>query len=128
MSGNMITGVARERGAASLLARVVGHDGLTIQQGHLSAIAYEVWDIEVTPPAKVVSQTEVDIANAIFDTLQNDGVWSADQTGYNLRIDLSAASFPDAHVYRVDVRLTPIVGETFFVPFEVQAGKTYFAD
>ena len=121
----VISATVFERSGCTLLARVTGHDGAPIVRSALSAGQYEVWDVSARPASRVAGPTTLDLAATVFDRLQLDRRWSADAVGYNLRLPLSPAALPADRVYRVEVKLTPVVGEPFRVLFELRAVKVY---
>lgn len=125
MSNTLVKGVVFERSGASVLGRIVGHDGQRITRASVSAMQYEVWDVEASPAARVAGPTTLVINSVVFDALQLDARWTLDAVGYNFRLDLPASAFPDAKVYRIEVRLTPLAGQVFRFAFEVDTVDLY---
>jgi len=125
-----IQGVVYKGGSCTLLARVVGPDAQPIVQGDIASAAYTVYLLDDADPDQ---QTPVDghedeslaVADCIYDDLQNDDLWDADETGYNFRhtLDVSSDSaFATAgRRYRVVVTLTPTVGQVILLRFRVRA-------
>lgn len=139
-------GEALEGSPVTCRARILGANGTAIVQADIDTIEYEVW--RVAPPAvrglsssqwlptetptEVTSTpVEVDPVDVIFDTLQE---WSVDATGFNFKLTIPAsdlpvialANAPKGQYARIDVLLTPTVGEPFRVAFEVGLKFTYY--
>jgi hypothetical protein len=74
---------------------------------------------------RVVGPTSVVVNDVIFDALQTDSRWTRDAIGYNFRLDLPGAAFSDSRIYRVEIRLTPVGGESFRIAYELEAVATY---
>ena len=125
-----IQGVVYKGGSCTLLARVVGKDAQPIVQADIASAAYTVYLLDDADPDQ---QTPVDdhedvslvVADCIFNELENDDLWDADETGYNFRhtLDVSSDSaFATAgRRYRVVVTLTPTVGQVILLRFRVRA-------
>jgi len=125
-----IQGTVFKNGSAILLARVVGADGAAVTRDALAAIHYTVYLLDDQDPDQ---QTPLDghiavslsVAEAIYDTLQTDAVWTRDAIGYNFKhiLDVSAhQAFPTAgRSYRIVYELTPTSGQVILVRFRVHA-------
>ena len=125
-----IVGTVFKNGSATLLARVVGADGTPVTQADIASAEYGVYLLEHDDPdaAAVVSGHDgvsLDVSSLIFDSLQTDGVWDVDQTGYNFKqvLDVSAnqAFTVAGRTYRIVFELTPASGQTILVRFRVHA-------
>ncbi|MEM9353744.1 MAG: hypothetical protein AAGA92_12085 [Planctomycetota bacterium] len=113
-------GTVYNKGTAVLMARVVNASGQNLIRAHVSSISYSVFELSThgqDPQSPVTGHENVSLnANdCVFDTLQNDGSWSVDSTGYNFRheIDVSAAeafTSPGA-TYLVRYEVTPVQGQ-----------------
>jgi hypothetical protein len=94
-----------EDSVAYVMARVVGEDGSNITQASINAIACEVLKKD---DGTTVATPSITVSDVVFDTLQTDGRWTEDATGYNFRHALVVASFPDPDTtYRVQYVFTP---------------------
>jgi len=106
---------AVQLGGALLLARVVGWDGDLVTQASLSALTYEVFDLE---NGQSVANDTLTISEVIFDEAQSGGNWPYDD-GYNFKFMLPATCLPNgAHRYMVEVWADPVSGEDFRIPPE----------
>lgn len=112
-----------EDGGAFLMGRILGNDGAYLTQATTSSITYLVHDI--TAEADITSGS-LTISSVIFDTLQTDGRWTEDTTGYNFGHAAQASWFatPD-HTYRVEYKFSPTSGQVFWVVFELIASALY---
>lgn len=112
-----------EDGGAFLAARILGNNGAYLTQATTSSITYLIYD--VTAGAEITSGS-LTISSVIFDTLQTDGRWTEDTTGYNFGYAAAASAFatPD-HTYRVEFKITPTSGQVFFVVFELITSALY---
>ncbi len=125
-----IQGTVFKNGSAILLARVVGADGEAITRNTLAAIRYTASLLDDQDPDQ---QTPLDghvaislsVAEAIYDTVQTDAIWTRDSIGYNFKhvLDVSAhEAFPTAgRSYRIVHELTPTSGQVILVRFRVHA-------
>ncbi len=112
-----------EDGGAFLAARVLGNNGNYITQSAISSITYLVYDI--TAGAEVATGS-LTVSSVVFDSLQTDGRWTEDDTGYNFGVAVSASWFSIAdHTYRVEYKFTPSSGQVFWVVFELPASAIY---
>jgi hypothetical protein len=125
-----IHGTVFKNGSATLLARVVGADGVAITQATLSEAKYTVYELDehdpdIATPIDGHDEVPVVIADTIFDALQQDALWDVDDTGYNFKHVLDVSSdqaFATAGTaYRVVVELTPTAGQVILVRFRVHA-------
>ena len=105
------------------MGRVLGNDGAYLTQAVTSSITYLIHDI--TAGADIASGS-LTVSSVIFDTLQTDGRWTEDDTGYNFGHAVQAAWFatPD-HTYRVEYKFTPSSGQVFWVVFELMTSAIY---
>lgn len=117
-----IKGTCWEDGGCSLMARVVGPTSAAITQAAVSSITCAVFDLDGDSPSSAVATPSIVVASTVFDTLQTDGRWSVDSTGYNFRYDAAASIFATGgHRYRFEFRFTPASGQVYWVVFEVTA-------
>lgn len=98
-----------EDSSVTIMARVRGEDGAYIAQASINAIQRKIFDTAV--PGTEVDSTALTVPNAVFDTLQTDGRWSVDDTGYNFldRIPAGLLTTPNRR-YRVQYVFTPTAG------------------
>ena len=125
-----VEGIVFKNSSVILLARIVGEDGLPIDQSSIDSIAYSVYQLDETDPDSLAPVTghsgvSIPVANTIYDTLQQDELWSVDTEGYNLRHVMDVSSnqvFPIAGVqYQVRFDLTPTVGQVIVARFKLKA-------
>jgi hypothetical protein len=120
--------IAHRNGSLLLLARIVNWDNAAIQQADVASISYTVRlideDDEYT--TTVVSGHDgvaIAVADAIYDTLQTDSVWSVDSTGYNFKHQLDVSSnqafATRGRAYFVDVAITPVSGQVIRATWRV---------
>jgi hypothetical protein len=89
-------------------------------QSAISAIERKIFDRTSATPGTALSTTAVVVADSVFDTLQTDGRWTEDSTGYNFRDTIPAASLASgSSQYRVEYKVTTTSGSIFFLVFEV---------
>ncbi len=125
-----IPGVVFANASATLLARMVGHDGQPLVPAAVSAIRYSVYILGPGDPylrTPVAGHQEVTLAPAqvLFASLQQDLLWDVDEEGYNFRhaVDVSqqpAFPTPGRH-YLVEYRLTPVTGQEIVARFRLWA-------
>ena len=82
------------------LARIEGTDGVDILQADLAAI-YIVVKIDGVQTYSNGAAT-LTIASVIFDTLQNDGRWKEDTTGFNFEHTVPKEAFTSIGTCRVE--------------------------
>lgn len=106
-----------QNSAVELLARVIGQDGSPITAADVSTITCTIYDTTTGSSTGNVSLTTTDV---VYDTLQLDARWTADQIGYNLAIGLDGNNFPTGGtVYRVECTVTPNDGSTYKLLWEL---------
>ena len=83
---NEITGIVYEDSTFSLMSRFTV-DGANATQSDCSSITMKAWDVDDydTP----VLDATLTVSAVVYDTLQTDGRWSVDATGYNFRYDVA---------------------------------------
>jgi hypothetical protein len=129
----VITGSARARSGATLMARIRGNNGLPLTQASVASIALTVTD---TTTGIATFAGPLAVAASVFNSLQqSDPRWTRDSAdypgadgswGYNFSCVVPAAALPNAVRYQTDVVITPVAGEPFrvvwsFVPVRVYA-------
>lgn len=114
------------------VARVTRSSGAQLLQGSIGAdsvapISYYIYDVtdgSVAATANYAYNTSTGLtadtslakASVVFDTLQTDGYWTGDTTGYNFRHKIDGANFPEGGrryriEYKIDTDLTGGVSE-----------------
>jgi len=123
-----IYGTAFKHGSLTLLARVVGKDGANIVQADIASAKYSAYlldDQDADGRTAVTGHTEVGltVAEVIFNTLQNDALWTVDEIGYNFRhvLDVSAnQAFAIAgRRFLLEFELTPGSGQVILIRFRI---------
>ena len=81
-----ITGIVYEDSTFSVMSRFTV-DGANATQSDCSSITMKAWDVDDydTP----VLDATLTVSAVVYDTLQTDGRWSVDATGYNFRYDVA---------------------------------------
>lgn len=107
-ANEVVADVIWEGTTPTFMARWQGSTGGSLKQANVSAIAFQVHDLDVSSTAAVVaSSTGLTVASVIFDTLQTDNRWSKDATGYNFRHTLGSTVFSvGGHTYQTEFKLT----------------------
>ena len=123
-----IYGTGFKNGSIMLLARVVGDDAQRIVQADVASAKYTVYlldDQDADERTAVSGHADVSLTvnEVLFNTLQTDDVWTADESGYNFRyvLDVSAnqAFAVAGRRYLVQFSLTPASGQVILVRFRV---------
>jgi hypothetical protein len=127
-SASDIHATAFKNATITLLARIVGQSGANVRRADIASLTYSVYlldDDNADARTAVVGHDAAALAPAdvLFDVLQTDALWTADDAGYNFRhvLDVSAhAAFPTAgRRYLVEYRLTPAAGQVIVARFRV---------
>jgi hypothetical protein len=116
------------------LARVDYFTGSLITQATTASIKYTIYDLGINAgdaPAPVSGHEDEVLTkgDVVFDSLQTDGRWTEDTTGYNFAFQPPASPDPpfpatgtaDKNQYDVRVWFTPTSGEVVEVRFRVKA-------
>ena len=110
MSCETVTGCVAEDSTFAVMLRLQV-DGVTATQSVLSSITWKAWDEQNT--GTVHASGTLTVSSVVFDTLQTDGRWSADATGYNFRHDITQATFTDPGRYLIEYAVTMTGGNSF---------------
>lgn len=110
MSCETVTGCVAEDSTFAVMLRLQV-DGVNATQSVLSAITWKAWDEQNT--GTVHASGTLTVSSVVFDTLQTDGRWSADATGYNFRHDITQATFTDPGRYLIEYAVTMTGGNSF---------------
>lgn len=123
-----IHGTAFKNGSVTLLARIVGADGVNVIGSDINTIKYSVYLLDDQNPDNriaVADHTNVSlaVANVVFNSLQTDAMWTVDTTGYNFRHVLDVSTHQAFTVagrrYLIEYQLTPAVGQMILVRFRI---------
>ena len=97
-----------------LMARVLGYSGETATAATFSAVSYAVTDLTT---GTVIGSGPLSPGVVIFDSLQTqDRAWTKDEDGYNFAWVVPGALLQNGgDRYQIDVRFTPVSGESFVV-------------
>jgi hypothetical protein len=127
-TANDIYATAFKNATVTLLARIVGNDCANVRRADIASLTYSVYlldddDADARNAVTGHAAAALTPADVLFDVLQTDALWTADDAGYNFRhlLDVSAhAAFPTAgRRYLVEYRLTPAAGQVIVVRFRV---------
>ena len=110
MSCETVTGCVAEDSTFAVMLRLQV-DGVNATQSVLSAITWKAWDEQNT--GTVHASGALTVSSVVFDTLQTDGRWTADSTGYNFRHDITQATFTDPGRYVIEYTVTMTGGNSF---------------
>lgn len=121
-------GVAEDNPIA-LMDRVKNINGALITQASVSSLSYKVYaclseDEVVDGSGEQVGTTTTltPVSDYVFDTLQTAAPWDADETGYNLRIDLPGTARPAPGWHRVEITITPTSGSAYTLRWGIKTG------
>jgi len=110
MSCETVTGCVAEDSTFAVMLRLQV-DGVSATQSVLSSITWKAWDEQNT--GTVHASGTLTVSSVVFDTLQTDGRWSADATGYNFRHDITQATFTTPGRYLIEYTVTMTGGNSF---------------
>lgn len=99
-----------------LMARVKNVEAELLTQASVTSIAFTISEVQVASGVETVTEVEADTLNktdVIFDTLQTDDSWHADEEGYNLAwVPTTGQLPPGGSRYRYSLLITPTSGPT----------------
>lgn len=93
------------------LARVVGENGLPLEQADIESVAVFVYDGSVTGSTAIYSDAAIDPTTVISDSLIRDRRWTLPDDGYNFSHYLDAATVfatedeVGGHTYQIEYRI-----------------------
>lgn len=100
------------------LARIQ-RNGSNVTQAALTSITRYIYDLDGGAPSTPIATDSLTIAATIFDSLQTDGRWTKDGTGYNFRDVIDGSNFDTpSHRYRVEYVFVGSGGEKFVLVYE----------
>lgn len=112
-STDIVTAVVWEDNDVTCLARVQ-LAGVNATQAVFASIKRNIYDIDSATPTTNLDGSTLTIASVVFDTLQTDGRWTEDETGYNFRTTVAGSIFTTAnHRYRIECEAVGASGEKF---------------
>jgi len=113
----IITGTVAEDSSFSVLARVDAN-GTDITQAATSSITYSAWD--KADSSTTVASGTLTVSSVVYDTLQTDGRWSADATGYNFKHDIGATVLTSGgKTYRFEYKVTMTDGGVSHLIYDI---------
>lgn len=80
-------------------------------QSDIVAISFKIWDNSNVE----VSSGDLVVPAVVFDTLQTDGRWKNDSTGYNFRHDNDHTVLTEAGTYRIEYRVVMATANNFIL-------------
>lgn len=123
---SFVAGPVFQNGDASFLARVE-IDGVVAQKSDIATITCNVYDLKGDTPTTPVLTPTLTVAATMFDTLQTDGRWTRDTSGYNFRHAMPNTAFTHArHEYDVVYQFTSSTSKVAFAKFRVTAEGTSY--
>ena len=106
------TQIVYEDSAFSILARV-NANGSNVTQADVSAIEYQIFPTNSTTAH--TTATPLTVSSVVHDTLQSDGRWTRDVTGYNWKHEVANSVLVDpTKDYQFEYKVTMADGSIFF--------------
>ena len=106
------TQIVYEDSAFSILARV-NANGSNVTQADVSAIEYQIFPTNSTTAH--TTATSLIVSSIVYDTLQTDGRWTSDVTGYNWKHEVANSVLVDpTKDYQFEYKVTMADGSIFF--------------
>lgn len=102
--------VVNEDSSFSIMGRVYVAGQLWTQSDVVS-ITYKIWDSSNVE----VSSGSLAVSAVVFDTLQTDGRWKNDSTGYNFRHDNDHTVLTAADTYRIEYHVVMATENNFIL-------------
>jgi hypothetical protein len=107
------SGTVPEDTAFTVLARIVVDGATTGAQTAMDSVTWAAYN-DADLGTEVASGALV-VGTVLYDTLQTDGRWDEDATGYNFRHDLSHTTFTTPGRYRIEHKFTTTAGNVFYL-------------
>lgn len=116
-----------EDGDATYLARIKfnGLAATGFTQASLTSITRTIFDTDSATPTTAIATDILVIASVVFDTLQTDGRWTIDETGYNFRDSMGGSNFTDPNAYRVEYAFLSTGGAKYKARCELDAQELW---
>jgi len=111
------------------MARVKNQLGLPIVQNDVASISYTVYALDARDPDKQTpveghEDVPLDKAEVVFDELQPDDRWKADELGYNfahtINVNTQSAFRVRGADYLVVYSITPVSGQAMQLAFNAR--------
>lgn len=121
-SADIVQQTVWQGGNAQNLSQVYGNAGTAVTQASLASIEYRLFEKD---GAVVTNPTYLTIASVIYNTLQTDGRWTRDTTGYNFLHTVTHLELAEADTtYVAEYRATDTSGNVFILGrFELNTNK-----
>ncbi|HWE03162.1 MAG TPA: hypothetical protein VG326_12200 [Tepidisphaeraceae bacterium] len=117
----VIKGRVIAESAAVLLARIQDANGSAITNATVNSINVKVFDMDENTLAATLDSNTV----TVYDALQLDGRWTQDAIGFNLAINVPGSAWTTAGPYRVEAKIIPTAGDSFFILWDLQATEVF---
>ena len=105
--------IINEGSSFTVLARVHA-DGAEVLQENVAAIHYAVFN--KASGEVILESTALTVNQVIFDTLQTDGRWNKDTTGYNFRHNINQSLLLNPEIeYAIEYKFTLTGGIVFYM-------------
>ena len=112
----------REGSPHVCMGRIQGIGATNITQASITSITCNVFDLSGDTPDTAETTPTVTVATSVYDTLQTDGMWTKDTTGYNFAFTVPASSFSTGdHTYWIEFTFQPTSGDSYTQPYCVYA-------
>jgi hypothetical protein len=86
-------------------------------QSDIASVSRKIFDRKSGTSGNASALT---VASVVFDTLQTDGRWTKDTTGYNFRDRIAGTNFPTGDTrYVIEYQFTGASSEKFMLVYEV---------
>lgn len=126
----------REGESWNIVARLVWPDGNYLDQSTTGSdgivdVTLRVYDVDsATPGTSIYSPANLTVSAVLYATLQVDGYWTTDNTGYNFRHLIAYTAFErdGGHRYRVEYTFNPHASNVYgprVAVFEVEVEEAF---
>lgn len=126
-SNGMVFGTIPEDSGCTVMARIAGSNNVNLIITDVTSITTRVFDLDSATPGTAAASPALVVATVFFSTLQTDGRWTYDSTGYNFRHQFVSTTFATGdHRYRIEITLDLASGENMTLPLcEVNVVETH---
>ena len=118
-----ILGNVYENGTFTGMARVEKWDGSLLTQSTTTSIHYTIYNTADNSIPSGHNNVSLTVSDCVYNTLQTNAIWSADDTGYNFAFtpDVSSnnAFTGVGNVYLVVATIQPTTGQAIIVRWRV---------
>ena len=115
-----------EDGGATCMGRFKFQGAVTsFLIANIASISRAIFDTKAAVPTTALSTDALTVASTVFDTLQTDGRWTEDESGYNFRDTIAGSNFASSTVYRVEYWFTSTGGSLFLAVFKLDAQERW---